>query len=203
MVSKPSAALAAKMKADVPQVPEDKLEKARDYLRQSRDLDKEVRDLAERLKERQASLLTLKQKTLPDFFNEIGIDNLGLPAEGNLPAYDAKLVPYYHANIGADWDTERQEAAFGYLAAQEGGEAMIKTVITVELGRGDRKVAEKVEAALDKIKVPYSRKLGVPWNTLTAWVKEQIERHKTTPDLNLLGATVGSVVNLKERKTNG
>ena len=202
MPTKPPAALAAAMKADAPAPTETSLEKARSYLRQSRDNERTIKDLDERLKKAKEDQLTLTQKTLPDFFTEIGIDTLGLPAEGNLPAYDAKLLPYYHANIGSDWEPERQERAFTYLSSQDGGEDMIKTIVEVHLGRGDRKTALKVEAALQKLNVPFSVKLGVPWNTLTAWVKERIEKHKTTPDLETLGATVGKVVKLKECKTS-
>lgn len=200
-MTNPPAHIAAAMKTDAAAPPsEASLERVRAQLRLSRDKSREKEDLEARLKTVNEEINTISQKTLPDLFVEVGIDKLGLPAEGNLPAYDAALVPYYHANISADWPPEKQEEAFAYLAKEPGGEDMIKTVITIALGRGDRKTAAKVEKALDKLKVPYNRTLGVPWNTLTAWVREQVEKHKHTPSLDLLGATVGRVVKLKPRK---
>ena len=53
---------------------------------------------------------------------------------------------------------------------------------------------------MKKEKIEYSNKFGVPWNTLTAFVKEQIEEKKVTPPLELLGATVGRVVQVVKQK---
>lgn len=206
MSKKPSAALAAAMKADVPKPTEATLEKIRGLLRESRDNEKQIKSLEELLASKKADQLKLTQITLPDLFTDVGIDVLGLPAEGNLPAYDGRLTNYYHANIATDWEPEAKEKAFKYLAdyrvdgENAGAEDMIKSLIIVQLGRGDRKMAKRVEAGLRKVGVAFTSELSIPWNTLTAWVKEQIEVHKTTPDLTVLGATVGKVVKLKERK---
>lgn len=222
MASQPPAALAAAVKRDRTAPAEDSLERVRVILRTARDKDREVNDLETRLKEVKAQVLELKQKTLPDLYDEVGIDNLGLPAEGNLPAYDCKLENFYHANISADWEEEKRQAAFSYLddltvaevipgkKNKDGSPAtrqvsanagdLIKTTYTVLLPRGNRKKALDVEKALQKLGVDIVSKLEVPWNTLTAWVKEQVEKHNTTPNLEVLGATVGRVVKLKERK---
>lgn len=198
----PSAALAAAMRADADKTAptEASLEVVRRHIRQARDNERQIADLQTRLKELGEAQTKLTQKTLPDLFTEVGIDVLGTPAEGNLPSYDAKLSPYYHANIATEWPDEKKAAAFNYLSEAPGGEDLIKTVITIPLGRGDRKTALKVEKSLDKLGVTFTSSLGVPWNTLTAWVKEQVEKHQTTPKLDLIGATVGNVVKLKERK---
>ena len=128
------------------------------------------------------------------------IDHLGLQPEGNLPGYTAELRPYYHANISGDWEPEKKEAAFDCLAKHH-AEDLVKTKITVLLGRGDRKAAKKVESALKKLKVSFSRELSVPWNTLTAWLREQVEDVELeTPPLDVIGATVGEKVSLKQVK---
>lgn len=199
MASAPSAAVKAALQRDKTAPSEDRLEKVRIVLRSARDKDREINDLEARTKELKAQVLELKQKTLPDIYDEASIDNLGLPAEGNLPAYDCKLEPYYHANISADWEPEKREAAFAYLDKTGSGD-LIKSVYVVALPRGNRKLAIAVQAALKKLKVDFSTDLSVPWNTLTAWVKEQVEKKNTTPNLDVLGATVGRVVKLKERK---
>jgi hypothetical protein len=196
--SQPSAAAIAASKNRAPPS-NDKLEKVRTFLREARDIDKHILDLEAQVKEKKARKLLLTQKDLPDLFDEAGIDSLGLPAEGNLPAYDCELGPYYHANIGAEWPTEDREKAFAYLE-KKGASDLIKSTYVVLLPRGKRALAIKVETALKKLGVEFSEKLDVPWNTLTAWLKEQVQKHKTTPELDLLGATVGRVVKLKERK---
>lgn len=199
MPSKPSAAVAAAMKRDRVAPSEDSLEKVRQVLRDARDAERLKADLEERLKTVNENVFKLKHVTLPDLFDEVGIDKLGLPAEGNLPAYDTELKPYYKAAILADWEPERRQKAFDYLDRVKAGD-LIKSVYIVALPRGNRAIAKKVQAALKKLKVEFTTDLSVPWNTLTAWVKESIEKHNTTPDLDALGATVGKVVNLKERK---
>lgn len=199
MTSKPSAAVAAAAKRDGASQSSDKLEQVRQIVRDYRDLSIQVQDTEEALKRLKAEQLQLQQKTLPDLFMEVGVDNLGLPAEGNLPAYDAELKPYYHANISSDWPPEQQRAAYAYLDELGEGD-LIRSTFTVFVGKDDRETALKVQEALEKLGVDYETKLAVPWNTLTAWLKEQVEKHKTTPRLDLLGATVGNVVKLKQRK---
>lgn len=200
-MTKMPAALAAAVSADKTAPTEDRLEQVRKVLREVRDLERTIADQEETLKANKAKVLDFKQRKLVDLFQEVGIDTLGLPPEGNLPGYDAELKPYYHANISTDWEPERQLKAFDWLDDNKSGD-LIRSTFTVFIGKDDRKTALKVQKALDKLKVPYETKLAVPWNTLTAWLKEQVEKHKTTPPLDLLGATVGSVVNLKARKAD-
>lgn len=176
-------------------VNEDKLEALRQVVREHRDITAHLEYLEAEVKAARKKKWEIEFKKLPDMFHEAGVDKVGLAAEGNHPAYDAVLAPYYHANIPANQKSE----AFQWLE-EEGHGDIIKTVIKVELGRGDRAIATAVEAVLEKMNVDYSSDLGVPWNTLTAWLKEQIEKHNKVPPLSLIGATVGNIVKLKERK---
>lgn len=194
-LKKSVAALARADAASKPPPSTDALNKLRDKVRRARDIEQEVASIQERAQELQKEKQEILFKELPDLYEEYGVDKLGLEAEGNLPAYDTELKPYYHANIPKDGEDE----AFAWLEKNKHGD-LIKTKIIVEMGRGDRALAKKVEAALKKLKVPYSSTLGVPWNTLTAFVREQIEQRQTTPPLAILGATVGRVVTLKPRK---
>lgn len=178
-------------------VSEDKLEKVRDRVREARDLDVKIAQYAQEAAgagERKNAILF---NELPEMFDEVKITSLGLDAEGDLPAYHTELKDFYKASIPKD----KEEPAFKWLEKNKHGD-MIKTVITIELGRGDRATAKLVEDFLKKQKVGYTRKLAVPWNTLTAFVKEQTEKQIALP-LDLLGATIGRVVKLipvKEKK---
>ena len=174
---------------------EDKLEALRLIVRAHRDLIKRIEEQEEQLKQSMKLKWEMESRQLPDLFEEAGVDRVGIPADGNHPAYDAVRSPYYHANIPA----EQKENAFNWLE-REGHGDLIKTVVKVELGRGEREKAKEVETLLQELGVDYSRDLGVPWNTLTAWLKEQIEKHGNIPPLSLIGGTVATVVRLKERK---
>ena len=199
MSKAPSAALARKIKTDKPVVPEDKLEAVRDQLRKSRDTELEIADLTEKLEALNKVQNLRIHEELPALFQEIGIDKLGIGAEGNLPAYDASLSPYYKASISAEWPQERQDAAFDWLE-KEGHGDLIKNMFVVQLGRGDEKKAKKLRGLLEKAGYEFENKRAVPWNTLTAFVKEQVEVKQKTPNLELIGATVGKIVKLKPRK---
>ena len=199
MSKAPSAALARKIKTDKPVVPEDKLELVREQLRRSRDTELEMSELATRLKVKSEEQNKRVFEELPALFQEIGIDRLGIEADGNLPAYDAALSPYYKASISGEWPPERQDAAFDWLE-KEGHGDLVKNMFVVQLGRGDEKKALRLRALLEKAGFEFENKRAVPWNTLTSFVKEQVEKHNTTPPLDLLGATVGKIVKLKPRK---
>lgn len=176
----------------------DKLDKVRDKVREARDTLVTQAELAERGRQISEHLNNLYHKELPDLFVEAGIDSLGLEAEGNLPAYDTKLKPFYKASIPKDKEAE----AFKWLEKQGVGD-MIKNMFSIQLGMGDNVKAKKLEEFLVKNKYDFERKRGVPWNTLTAFVKEQVEDRKVKPSdlpLDLLGAFVGSIVTIKPRK---
>lgn len=199
----PDADIAKMLSEDRPAPDKDKLEQLRRAVRRMRDTERRIEDQTEVLKATKQLKLDMEQQELPTLFMEAGVDHVGLPAEGNLPAYDARLRPYYHASISADWDPEKQQRAFAVLTRLE-LEDLIKNIIEVTTGRGQNALAKKVIAALRKLKVEFTVRRGVPWNSLTAAVKERYKRGEpmSDADLEALGATVGTVVKLEQRKEN-
>jgi hypothetical protein len=198
---RPSAAVAKAVARDAAPS-QDKLDKVRVKVKEARDLDVEISDLHQRLSDKRKRVQELTFRELPDLFQDARITRLDLEPEGNLPGYGVELHPYYKANIAADWEPEKQQRAFDHLEEKGAGD-LIKTVITVELGRGTRGTADKIEKFLDKLGVPFESHLGVPWNSLTAWLKAEIRRDKRIPpakELEAIGATVGTVVTLKPKK---
>lgn len=149
--------------------------------------EKRVADLKERRK-------VLVMKELPDYLTKVSQDKIGLPEFG----VDLVMENYYHANIQAEWPEEQRDAAFKYL--EDGGNGdLIKITIEIAFSRKDYKKAAALAAKLEKEKFSPVLSKGVAWNTLTAFVKEQIEGGKTL-DLDVLGATVGRIVKIKKRK---
>lgn len=189
------AAIAADAKMPVPK---DKLDRARNMARQQRDLKRELTDAEAKVSSLKARIGDISRRELPDLLEEVGLKALSLEGDGDMPDYDLELQPFYHANIAADWEDERKQAAFDWLDENDHGD-LIKAVVTVELARGENDARKRLEETLHELGMEFRSELTVPWNTLTAFVKEQIENGEALP-LELLGATVGKVVKMKERK---
>jgi hypothetical protein len=173
------------------------IEAIREKLRAARDLKIEIRDIEERAKARKADLYKIERAELPEMFSRAGIDNLGLPPEGNMPGYDAQLKPYYSANIAAAWEDDKKAIAYNYLK-DEKAEDLIKATITIRLKMGSTKIRKAVMAALKKLKVEYEMNLSVHSASLTSWLKSRVEDGKP-PKLDLIGAEVGQVVKIDPR----
>lgn len=196
-----SSKAAPKFVKDAKPPNESTLEKIRDEERKLRDLKLEIESLQEQVKDKNKSKTQIEFETLPDLFNKVGITNLGLQAEGNMPAFEGKLKPYYRANIAADWPDEKRQKAFDWLIKHGHGD-LIKTEVVILLGRGDLKLLNQIKKLLRPIlkQLDMSVDLAVPWGTLTAFIREQIEDKKETIPLDLFGAQVGQVVELKPVK---
>lgn len=182
------------------EVSEDVLEAIRGHMRSARDHEARIRDLESVLSEEKKALNDMRQVTLPELFTKAGIDNLGLPAEGNNPPYDFKLRSFTHASIGADWDDDRREEAFKVLTAN-GGASLIKTEFVIYVPRELRAMVKKIQAALKPFKgIDVEKNESVAWNTLTAFIKEATDKRGLILPLEKLGATTGMIVDMKERK---
>lgn len=175
----------------------DRLDACKTKLRELRSIRFERAALEERLKEVKARELELTQRELVDVLQETGINSLGLDPEGNMPKIDIELDDYFHANIPDD----NKESAYKWLHKQGLGD-MIKTTITMSFGLGEAKQCASYLKKLDKLGEPYDVKQGVPWNTLTAYVKGEFKAKRpiTQKVLDMLGATVGRVAKVIEPK---
>jgi hypothetical protein len=179
----------------------DKLEFVRDQVKYIRDLHKRIEDAEEIVKSLRNEKRELEFVTLPTLFMQNKITAISLAPEGNMPGYEAEIRDYYHANINAKWLPERKQAALDWLQKHKLGD-IIKTVITIELGLGQSKVTTKLLAAIRTLKIPFTKQQSVPWNTLTAVVREMYQDGKPLKDseLNMLGAQVGKIVTLQPKK---
>jgi uncharacterized protein YeeX (DUF496 family) len=179
----------------------DKLEFIRDQIRSMRALHREIQDAEERVRILKSQKREMEMQILPDLFMQIGVTNIGLTAEGNEPPYEAKIEDYYHAVISAEWPEERRKAALDWIEKNKLGD-LIKTVITIEFGKGTTKLVRKIEAVLSEFKVPYSKQRNIAWNTLTAAIKEMYRDGRVLGDTDLatIGAYVGKIVKLKQKK---
>lgn len=175
-------------------------------------VDARIVELEHELEQKKQRRVELVQKELPEFMTQIGQDKVGLAEFG----VDLVLEPYYHANIKAEWPDEQRQEAFDWLENNGHGD-LIKCQVEFLFPRYLMDLAKWFVEAVSKIKIPatFVKKKGkgtpvpaipeptlkqtVPWNTLTAFVKEQVEKGEQLP-LETLGATVGQIVKIKQRK---
>lgn len=180
-----------------------------------------VADLEKTLEEAKEKKNALAHKELPEIFDLLGVDQFGLPSAGDF-GVDLTLSPYFKASIPADWEDEKKEAAFDHLEEIGGGD-IIKTEVKFSLGRGEtdkaRAIAAFVEENFPDEAPTASITMGVPWNSLTSFVKERYTREGSPEfersqqeksergeqlekymDLSVLNAVAGQVVKIKPRK---
>jgi hypothetical protein len=177
--------------------PKDRLEALRLKIAELRALELERETISERLAENGKKLFEMKTKTIVELFDRAKVDNVGIPEDGNLPAYNVEVGWVYSAKLST-LTPEEFAKAVAYIKKHEPD--MLKTTYTINFGMGEDKRRKAFEALLKKNKFDYSSSFGVPPNTLTAWVKEQIEVHKKSPPLKLLGATAERIVKLIKPK---
>lgn len=200
--------------ADIPS--DQELQEVGDLCRKLVDADVligKLESLTEKVKKTRKSI---QRGSLPSLFSKLEMDKFGVTRGDD--SYDLELKPYFHANIRSDWPEEQQEDSYDYLTRDLEAGSLIKTTLIMEFGREELDRARAVvalirmaatymeEAGIDEIPEPQI-KYGVPWNTLTSFVREQYELRNTEAgadlpplDLSRLGAEVGQTVKIKKRK---
>jgi len=208
-------AVAAAIKASKSEVPNDKLEAIQAEAKKARDLEFTIAELEARVKEHRSRLNTIYIETLPQMMMEVGIDHIGLAKEGNYAGYDYKLKKFYRANIAAKWDDEKREQGFAYVKRM-GAEDLIKTEVVVLFPKGGAALAKKLVAYAKKLKIKVQigkKKISksvsvelyrnIPHGSLSAWLRELVEKHHKVPnasDLEKIGGAMGVMVEPEERK---
>lgn len=162
-------------------------------------LDDEIAEVERRLKRMGEERNELVRRELPDIFDQCMLDKIGVPGEDA----DVVVESIVHANIKSDWPDEDRERGFDALE-QAGGGDTIRVSLEVHFGRGE---LEQARAAADYLmrwnefgNRPIKISRNVPWNTLTAFVKEQLGLGKVLP-MEDLGATLSRQCKIKRRKT--
>jgi hypothetical protein len=195
----PSPELIAALASSTPPVPADRMQVLRATVRRAREIEAEIADIGEREAEKKQELGRLLREELPDLFGEMSIREITVEAEGNRPEVRARAKAFYQANIAADWEEPRRERAFQWLEDNGDGD-IIKREFTILLGREEDERSRELAKLLREAGFVYTVKKSVPWNTLTAWLREMVEKREVTPPLETFGATVGRVVELKDMK---
>jgi hypothetical protein len=184
----------------------DRLTQIKAKVAELRDKAQELADLEARVETVKAEKLTLETVTLPDMLAAVGMDNFGLEAEGNNPAYDLKIEPLVRANIAAGWDEAKRQAGFEVLR-QLNGESLIKTVVTFEFDPKERAAAKEfVERVFDELGYEGKEALSVNHNSMASWLKAEVNanppRVPSPAQLQAIGGFVGKTAKIKKRREN-
>ncbi len=166
-------------------------EKAAEFV----NLEMEIKRLESTIEEMKNRYNTIKHRELPEIFNRIGLDRIGLP-DSNV---DVCIGPYYKASIPNDWDDSRKNAAFTWLE-DNGHQDVIKATVSASFKKGKLDTAREIQKLISKYYPESSPQctVGVHWQTLTSLVKELTEQGKLPP-LETLGAFVGYTTKISSR----
>lgn len=180
--------------------PQDTMRRLREALARHRELELEAGDLERRRDEALKQLLEIERQSLPDLFAEAGVDRVDLPAEGNLPAVEASLENFYRASVPASWPPQRKDHAFRALE-HLGLEDLIKSTVTVQLGKREFSKAHYVAKQLQQMGLAPQLAMSVHHGSLTSAVKELCEEGKkpSPEELEAIGAAVGKFVRVRFR----
>jgi len=153
------------------------------------DLDEEITEADKRLKVLKEQAREIAEKQLPEAMAEVGMAKFTL-TDGS----EVTVKPYYSAKIS----DEKREECFTWLQ-DHGHEALIKDEVVLTFNRGEHEKAEEFKAQLEEQGMEYSGKMGVHPQTLTAFVKEQVESGAEFP-LELFNVYIGQIAKIKRSK---
>lgn len=147
-----------------------------------RDLSEKVAYLENSLKVAKVDLQRVEEHDLPEAMDRVGLEEFKLKDGTKL-----KISTFYNASI----PPERKPEAIDWLENQGHG-GLIKTEVSLAFGKGELKIAQEFLAWLSEQKPDLSPELsqGVHWQTLRAFVREQVESGATLP-LDLFGVFIG------------
>jgi len=124
----------------------------------------------------QAELKQVKEVDLPAAMAAAGVDQIKLST--------GEKVTVEHL-VRANIPKKHQGAAMAWLRKHKAG-SLIKNEVVAKFGAKEDKKAAALAKQLLKEKVEHARKESVPWNTLSAYVREQMEAGRDIPK-NIFG----------------
>lgn len=189
--------LLAVIKGTKAAVSEDKLDQIRARCKVMRNLTLEIKEATLAIAAKQKELTQLSTVTLPELFAENNIPSITLGAEGNYPEITMESKPFYKAVL-----PKENDKGLRWLEAKGHGD-LIKRVFVVKLPMKSGKAADQLRKLVQKLDLAYEEDETVPWTTLTAFVKEMIEKRKKAVPLEILGAMIGRVVKMKPKRDEG
>lgn len=178
------------MLADSQNLPSDQgLSKVSRLAEELIDKEEEVKEAEARLKILKEQARDIAERQLPDAMAEVGMAKFVL-TDGS----EVTVKPYYSAKIGDD----KRDECFNWLQ-DHGHEALIKDEVSITFNKGEHERAEEFKSQLEQQGIEYNGKMGVHPQTLTAFVREQVESGAEFP-LELFNVYIGQIAKVKRSK---
>ena len=178
------------MLADSQNLPSDQgLSKVSRLAEELIDKEEEVKEAEARLKILKEQARDVAERQLPEAMAEVGMAKFVL-TDGS----EVTVKPYYSAKIGED----KRDECFNWLQ-DHGHEALIKDEVSVTFNKGEHERAEEFKTQLEQQGIEYNGKMGVHPQTLTAFVREQVESGAEFP-LELFNVYIGQIAKVKRSK---
>lgn len=154
----------------------------------------EIGQVEEYLKGLNREYQAIIQTDIPNLMSSAGMDEIKLK--------DGTKVTIKDILWGSlPKDEEARTKALDWISMVGAGE-IIKEEIEMAFGRGSRKEATKVKAALAKLKVDFTAKESVHAETLKSFARERLAKGETVP-MELLGLGGGRVAKIDLPKKGG
>ena len=145
------------------------------------DLQRACEDLAEKLAQAQKQLRDVQEEQLPSLMQQCGLSEFRLVNGARIT-----IKPYYSGSIG----DENREQAFDWLK-KHNHDDLIKNDYTITFGKGEDADAETFEVRLSNLGVSYKHKKHIHPQTLSAFIREQVEQGASEFPLETFKAYIG------------
>jgi hypothetical protein len=166
----------------------------------------QIKQAEENLKELRASEHDLLHDKLPAAMSNVGMNNFELDDGSSIKLQNVvkAAIPSTSAiqrAKGPDRDIliERRTEALKYLRKTKDGKAIIKQTVTIELGKGQNKLANDFIKQAKAAKLIFTKDESVHGGTLSKYVGELLEQNKSVP-FETLGVYTGNIAKVTPAK---
>ena len=169
--------------------PEDLLKRVEYFGKKQRDVMKQLAEAENQVELLKGQLRRIVEQDLPKVMDQAGMTSFTLEDGSKLT-----VKAFYSASIPED----RKDEAFDWLKEND-FDGMIKADVKVSFGKGEFEIAQsflQFIRGFNETVIQPEYKENVHWQTLRAFVKEQIEGGKPLP-LDMFGVFVGRKAELK------
>ncbi|MCH7997124.1 MAG: cyclase family protein [Chloroflexi bacterium] len=151
---------------------DEQLESISALIRRQVEAEQAVESSENSLKRAKQNLKSIREERLPEAMRSAGVIDFTTP-----DFLSATLNDVYYANI----KEEDRDDAFAWLK-EEGHDDIIKNDVNLSFGRGEEEEANNTYATLVQMGLNPTTKKHIHWQTLRAFVKEQMTKGVTLPD---------------------
>lgn len=136
------------------------------------ELSDEIEGFENTLKNLKDEYKKIIEQDIPDLMSQFGVDSLKLSSGATISIHD---------NIFCSIIKEKENEAYEWFN-NEGHSSLVKHEVSCSFGKGEDDVAKKLYKELSESGFKVNDKKSVHWQTLNAFVKEQLSKGLSLPD---------------------